>query len=212
VSDGQRVLAPWSVIVLTGGASTRMGRDKATLQVGGVTLLERTMSGVPTDVAVVIGGPEVSLARSGVQFVSEDPPGGGPVAGVAAALDRVDTPIVVVLATDLPMVGSVPQQLALALADSGDVDGVLAADATGHPQQLCAAYRTDALRRAIAAGGQTSGASMRSVVARLRVRTWTPAASDGRDPVRDIDTPEDLAQLKTGEPVQVSEQQGDTDG
>jgi molybdopterin-guanine dinucleotide biosynthesis protein A len=200
VSDGQRVPASWSVIVLTGGASTRMGRDKATLQVGGVTLLERTLSGVPADVAVVVAGPEVSLARAGVLFAGEDPPGGGPVAGVAAALDRVDTPTVVVLATDLPLAGSVPQQLTLALADAGDVDGVLAADATGHPQQLCAAYRTDSLRRAIAAGGQISGASMRSVVARLSVRTWTPAASDGRDPVRDIDTPEDLAQLETGEP------------
>jgi molybdopterin-guanine dinucleotide biosynthesis protein A len=80
----------------------------------------------------------------------------------------------------------------------------LAADASGRPQQLCAAYRTDALRRAIADNGPVHGAAMRAVVERLRVSTLaTSTLRDGAlkrsqiDPTWDIDTPEDLQRLQT---------------
>lgn len=191
--------AGWAVIVLTGGHSRRMGRDKATLDVGGTTLLDRTLAGVPLGVPVVVAGAEVAVARIGVRFTQEDPPGGGPVAGVEAALDVVAAPIVVVLATDLPLVGALPALLARMLGDADvAVDAVLAVDASGHAQQLCAAYRTDALRRAIAAGGQSAGAAMRSVVGRLTTATL-PAArglAGAADPTWDIDTLEDLHALE----------------
>ena len=195
--------ASWSVVVLTGGASRRMGSDKATLVVDGLTLLERTLSGVPDDVAVVVAGPEVSVpgvGRRRVTFAPEDPPGGGPVAGLDAALAHVSTAVVVVLATDLPFVGRTPAELAARLLGAGEPDGVLegvlAADASGRTQQLCAAYRTAALRGAIAAGGSPTGAAMRDVVARLRVEV-ADAASGAviGDPTWDVDTPEDLARM-----------------
>ncbi len=195
------------MIVLTGGRSRRMGRDKATLDVAGGTLLDRTLDGVPADIDVVVAGPPVAVARSGVRFVQEDPPGGGPVAGLDAALALVTAPVVVVLATDLPLVGTLPAGLAQALLDGDDgdraPDAVLAVDASGRPQQLCAAYRVDALRRAIADNGPANGAAMRSVVDRLRTSTLsTMALREVRgetvevDPTWDIDTPEDLHALE----------------
>jgi molybdopterin-guanine dinucleotide biosynthesis protein A len=176
-----------------------MGRDKATLDVAGSTLLDRTLAAVPTDIAVVVAGPPVAMARNGVQFVQEDPPGSGPVAGLDAALAVVTAPVVVVLAADLPMVGVLPQQLVAELAARSDgssdaPEAVLAEDASGRPQQLCAAYRSDALRRAIAENGPTTGAAMRSVIARLRTST-VGIATVGVDPTWDIDTPEDLQRL-----------------
>jgi molybdopterin-guanine dinucleotide biosynthesis protein A len=202
----------WSVIVLTGGTSSRMGRDKATLELEGISLLERTLSGVPLDVPVVVAGPEVPLARSAVAFARENPPGGGPVAGVDAAVSHVRTPVVVVLATDLPFVGALPAELAARLSteltNHSGVDAVLATDASGHLQQLCGAYATDALRRAIAAGGAVFGVSMRSVVARLSVHALTPAVFSGTDPVRDIDTPADLAEFES----EFESRDGETDG
>ncbi|MFL6070936.1 MAG: molybdenum cofactor guanylyltransferase [Actinomycetes bacterium] len=208
----------WSVIVLTGGASTRMGRDKATLAIDGQTLLERTLSGVPEAVPVLVAGPAVPLRRSNVAFAREEPPGGGPVAGLDAALGLAGTDVVVVLATDLPFVGELPRALAdeLLHADAS-VDAVLAVDAEGRSQQLCGAYRADALRSAIAAGGAASGASMRGVVARLNTRTLEVGAAGGPiaasdamvDPVRDIDTPQDLAE--TFGRGHLAEQQGGSD-
>ncbi|MEO8106929.1 MAG: NTP transferase domain-containing protein [Actinomycetes bacterium] len=195
----------WQVVVLTGGGSRRMGRDKATLDVAGASLLDRTLAGVPADVNVVVAGPPVSVARDGVRFVQEVPPGGGPVAGLDAALTAVTAPVVVVLATDLPLIGTLPAALADALLrDTGrdpPVDGVLATDASGHPQQLCAAYRSAALRDAIAAGGTAQGVAMHSVLARLRTSAISGhvcvelGTSDAPDPTWDIDTPDDVQRL-----------------
>jgi molybdopterin-guanine dinucleotide biosynthesis protein A len=177
----------WTAVVLTGGSSSRMGRDKASLEVGGATMLAHTLAGIPHEVRVVVAGPEVALPRPAT-FVREDPPGGGPVAGLQAALSVVQAPAVVVLATDLPLVGELPSELAAALADAdGAVDAVVAVDAGGRLQHLCAAYRSDPLRDAIAAGGAASGASMRSVLERLRVQPL-PAS----EAVHDVDTPADL--------------------
>jgi molybdopterin-guanine dinucleotide biosynthesis protein A len=183
-----------------------MGTDKATLAVDGVTLLERTLSGVPADVDVVVAGPSAGvgeLGRQRVTFAQEEPPGGGPVAGLDAALTHVETPVVVVLATDLPFVGVAPQALATLLVERAGtadaVDAVLLADASGRPQQLCAAYRADPLRSASAAGGSVAGASVHGVVARLTVLVASVRpASDGpaADPTWDIDTPDDLARME----------------
>jgi molybdopterin-guanine dinucleotide biosynthesis protein A len=195
----------WAVIVLTGGGSRRMGQDKATLDVAGATLLDRTLAGVPPEVDVIVAGPPVVVARPGVRFVQENPPGGGPVAGVAAALDVVTVAVVVILATDLPVVGTLPTALARVLLEAGDSaasDAVLAVDASGRAQQLCGAYRTQALRSAISEGGTVNGASMRSVVERLNTSTLSAIAHlevSGEtvevDPTWDIDTPEDLRAL-----------------
>ena len=91
------VVPPWAVIVLTGGGSLRMGQDKATLDVAGATLLDRTLDGIPAAIDVIVAGPPVAVTRAGVRFVQEVPPGGGPVAGIDAALVSVTEPVVVVL-------------------------------------------------------------------------------------------------------------------
>jgi molybdopterin-guanine dinucleotide biosynthesis protein A len=189
--------ADWTVVVLTGGRSRRMGRDKATLEVAGQTLLARTVEQVPPEVPLVVAGPQVTLDRSGVTFVQEEPPGGGPVAGLDAALAAVFTPIVVVLATDLPFAGRLPAELARSLRGSPqDTHAVLAAGPDGRPQQLCAAYRADALRDAVVANGPAAGAAMHRVVERLRTSTiGALAVDDGADATWDIDTPEDALRL-----------------
>ena len=128
------------------------------------------------------------------------------MAGIEAALAAVTAPVVVILATDLPLVGTLPTDLAQVLLDGDNgvpaPDAVLAVDASGRPQQLCGAYRTAALRRAIADGGPANGAAMRSVVERLNTSTLSviamrevPGAAVEVDPTWDIDTPEDLHAL-----------------
>ncbi len=182
-------------MILTGGRSARMGRDKAHARIGGAALVERVVASVPRQVPIVIVGPApgVDLGRP-IVLTREDPPGGGPVAGLAAALPDVATDVLVLLATDLPFLGDVPEQLADRLAGSG-ADAILATDATGREQPVCAAYRTEALRIAIAGLGDPDGTAMRQLLRRLRAARFRPRTTTV-DPTMDVDTPVDLARAR----------------
>lgn len=83
------------VIVLAGGTAERMGGiSKPDVVVGGKTMLVRAIEEVravaPVARIVVVAPPEVAIPQ-GVERVLEDPPLGGPVAGVAAGLAKMAT-------------------------------------------------------------------------------------------------------------------------
>src|SRR5215211_7923144 len=88
--------------VLAGGASRRMGRDKATLRVGGVELAALVLAAA-AQVAdpVVLVAPEGHPARR-VDAPAVADPGLGPLAALAAALDALEAEHVLVLAADHP--------------------------------------------------------------------------------------------------------------
>lgn len=121
------------------------GVDKASLKVGGVTLLDRVLDATrPVCDSLVVVGPARPVD---VQFVQEAEPGGGPVPAVQAALAALPpSDAVLVLATDLPFVTSAHLEKLLAALDTG------AAAAQG-PNPLLAAYRRDALAARAAALG-----------------------------------------------------------
>ena len=76
------------LVVLAGGRGERLGgADKAALLVDGRTLLERVLDVDLGGRVVVVGDTPVP---DGVHRTLEDPPGGGPVAGIAAGLDLLD--------------------------------------------------------------------------------------------------------------------------
>jgi molybdenum cofactor guanylyltransferase len=136
----------------------------------------------------VVVGPSDHAARAdltGVRWVREEPPGGGPVAALAAALP-LPADVVVVGAGDAPFAGeAVPSLLA---AVSRGVDGAIGVDAYGRDQPLLGVYRVASLRAALAVG-DPAGARLRDVVARLRVAR----VPIGARAALDLDTPEDLA-------------------
>ena len=180
-------------VVLTGGGAARLGgADKASIEVGGQTLLEHALAALADVTELVVVGAEVPTSRP-VTFTREDPPGGGPAAGLLAGLrafarrpDRV-----VVLAVDMPLVTAATVRR---LLDVSGGDGVVLVDGSGRRQYLCAAYSTGALERAAgeAAGELGHGLAMRELVARLRL-TSLPAAGDE---AHDLDTWADLAILR----------------
>lgn len=187
----------WSVILLTGGTGRRLnGADKAALDLGGVTLLERALASISDEVPVVICGPEVPIARDvafrGIAFQRENPPGGGPAAGIAAALDAVTTPLVAVLAVDMPWAGTVLPGLIEALDASPGSDLAVAVDATGRRQLLCSAWRTEALLGAVGRCGDLAGRPVRDLLADAAVLDF-PVEGPSLD---DIDTPDDLARAR----------------
>jgi molybdopterin-guanine dinucleotide biosynthesis protein A len=91
----------YAVIILTGGKGERLGGvDKAALSYRDATLLDHVLSVVDDATRNVVVGPEKDLP--GVVWAREDPPGGGPLAGLAAGLAKVTEDWVAVLAVDQP--------------------------------------------------------------------------------------------------------------
>jgi len=153
-------------VVLAGGAGRRLGGvDKAGLVLGGRTLLDRVLAAAAGVAGrlVVVGPPRpVDLERA-VIFVQEDVPGGGPVPAVAAALDATGgASVVLVLAVDLPLLttAALARLVDELLAADPPVGAAAAADPSGRPNPLLAAYRAETL----AAVDGAPGAAARSLL------------------------------------------------
>ena len=96
---------PFTAVLLAGGKSTRMGRDKAGVLVGGQPLWQRqlaTLRAVQPQELFISGKADGPYAGAGVEILADNFPGLGPLAGLEAALRRARHPLVLVLAIDLP--------------------------------------------------------------------------------------------------------------
>ncbi|HEX9413269.1 MAG TPA: molybdenum cofactor guanylyltransferase [Ktedonobacterales bacterium] len=94
----------FSGVVLAGGASRRMGQDKAALVLGGETLLARVVRllRAATPEVFVIGPAERTLLVPGIPVVPDAQAGTGPLGAIATALAQATTDYVFVAACDMP--------------------------------------------------------------------------------------------------------------
>ena len=94
-----------SAVLLAGGESRRMGKDKATLLFRGKPLwqtqLELLRKLHPLEL-LVSAGTDPSWRPEDVQFVEDIPPSRGPLSGLAASLVQVHTTHLLALAIDMP--------------------------------------------------------------------------------------------------------------
>ncbi len=94
----------FSAVILAGGNSSRMGRDKAWLEVGSQRLLERQIELVRATGAVEVfisGRAATDYAGLGGRVLHDQFANAGPLAGIERALDAAASPLVLVLAVDL---------------------------------------------------------------------------------------------------------------
>jgi len=181
-------------VVLAGGTAARMGGvDKASIELDGITLLERALSATVTASEVVVVGDQVPTTRP-VTWTVEDPRGGGPAAGLLSALTCFLRPpgLVQVLAVDMP--GVTPgtfARLAAALDDAA-YDGSALVDGSGRRQPLAAVYRRAALAAAAPAPEEWHGLPVRRLLGGLRVRELAAVG----DEAQDVDTWSDLRELR----------------
>lgn len=98
----------WTGVVLAGGRSRRMGRDKALIEYRGRTLLANALAILQphVDELFVIGDPE-RHGGSDVDVIRDDVPGLGPLGGITTALRHAHHERVIVLACDMPHVNDV---------------------------------------------------------------------------------------------------------
>jgi molybdopterin-guanine dinucleotide biosynthesis protein A len=95
----------YSAVILAGGRSSRMGRDKAFLEIGGQTLLARQIEIVRAAGATgvfISGRADADYSAFHCRVLKDNFPDAGPLAGIEAALAVATNPLLLVLAVDLP--------------------------------------------------------------------------------------------------------------
>jgi molybdopterin-guanine dinucleotide biosynthesis protein A len=160
-------------VILAGGASRRMGRDKALVEVAGAPMIERVAAALePITDTLLVAGRTDSLA--GLETIPDEVEGPvGPLAGVAAALGTALTAgglpsVVLAVAVNHPFVRqSTLRQLVI------QHEGRAVVPIDGEVRQVtCAVYPASwaaAARRELQAGG-----SLQSLLDRMPHRLVTP--------------------------------------
>ncbi len=147
-----------SGLILAGGQSTRMGRDKALIAINGVPMLTRVCVAAlacADPVYILTPWPERyrAIAPAACQWLAEARPAdstqatAGPLLALAQGLAQVHTEWVLVLACDLPRInGESVQQWSHQLAQATEEIAVLPLGEKGW-EPLCGFYRRDGLER-----------------------------------------------------------------
>ena len=191
-------------IVLAGGRSTRMGRPKAWLPVGGRAMLETVVDAVAAGLAagapiLVVGAPgqDLPALNARVRRVDDEVEGEGPLRGMAAGLAAIRgaADAAFVSSCDAPFLR--PAFVARMLALLGDHDiAVPCVAGLHHP--LAAVYRVDVLKTALDLLSRNRRRPVFLFEA-CRTRIVTPAdlqpADPGLDSLKNVNTPEDYEGL-----------------
>ncbi len=182
-----------TTFVLAGGKSTRMGSDKAFLELGGRTLLARTLDlAASIDSPVMIVGERTKFARFGlvVQDLYHEH---GPLGGIQAALATTATELNLMLAVDLPFLR--PEFLRYLISRARESSAIVTVPrALGGLQPLCAVYRKGFLEpadRSLRAEKNKIDALFAEVETRAIDQNELRNAGFGEEMFRNVNTPDD---------------------
>jgi len=94
-----------TAVLLTGGESRRMGRDKATIEINGETLWQRQLRVLrelkPQEI-LISARTRPNWLPADIELQLDDPPSRGPLSGLAKALAAMRTTHLITLAVDMP--------------------------------------------------------------------------------------------------------------
>jgi molybdopterin-guanine dinucleotide biosynthesis protein A len=180
------------VVLLAGGQSRRMGRNKALIPLQGRPMISRLAAeaGRLTD-QILISANDPVYESLGLPIVPDIYKGQGPLAGLHAAMIHSERPLLLALACDLPSVKESFLRLLVRVAEG--YDAVIPVTSDGRPHPLCAVYRRSclaALERNLAAGINKVTEAVKS----LNVN-WLPESPTNflAEDICNLNTPEDLA-------------------
>lgn len=126
-----------TAILLAGGQSSRMGKDKALLELGDETLLNRSIRRLsPLFPELVVASNNPHLEIESAQVVKDAVPFLGPLGGILAGLQASSSPLNLVVAVDMPFVKLELIRLLLEEAEEDVTCPVL----TRGPEPLLAVY------------------------------------------------------------------------
>lgn len=186
--------------ILAGGASSRMGTDKARLSLGGRTFVARiaeALRAVATEISLVGARPDGgALDLPVVADVHRDC---GALGGLHAALSACRAPWAAIVSCDLPFVTG---ELFARLADlrTPEADAVAPLQTDGRPQPLCAIYSPARCLRRVEKLLRAGERRPRVLLQEARTRWVEPAElADLRDAglfFLNVNTPEDYERAR----------------
>jgi molybdopterin-guanine dinucleotide biosynthesis protein A len=118
-----------SGVIMAGGASRRLGRNKALERIGGKALIERVIDSIlplTSEVLVVVGQPQEGAALrlpGTVRVVSDRYPGRGSLGGIFTGVDAAAEVWSLAVACDMPFLNR--EVLRHLIEESGNVDAVI---------------------------------------------------------------------------------------
>ncbi len=186
--------------LLAGGKSSRMGMniDKAFLEFGGQTLLDRalTVMGTVCESVTIVGDPAKFTKYGSTKYgpvVADIFSGCGPLAGIHAALVHSPAELNLMLAVDMPFVSTELLAFLFAVAEESDAIITVPRSSKGL-QPLCAIYRRDfslAAEQALRAGRCKIDAAFSSVSIRVIEEGELAAAGFFEQSFFNVNTPQD---------------------
>ena len=187
---------PEVAIILAGGKSRRLGRDKAALEIGGQPLLVRMAELARRFCPIVaVSGRDPAPLLQGVPWFLDEIPGLGPLGGIATALTRYNTSCLV-LSCDLPLLDE--QTLTGLIAawrvhPKGTAMTTFEQAETGFIEALVAVYEPEAAALLRRANEQGCRKLSQAIPAALR-HSLIYSVKEGR-PFFNVNTPGDLAAI-----------------
>lgn len=144
--------------VLTGGRSSRMGQDKALIEVAGRPLALRVADSIAAACGrVTLVGDPARYAALGLPVIPDLHPDLGPMSGIEAALVATEADWNLIVACDMPALDAGSLQELFRAAEASESDIAVPAHSAGLTEPLCAVYHrrvAGSVREALEAGNR----------------------------------------------------------
>lgn len=179
--------------ILAGGRSSRLGRDKACVEIAGRSMLARAVEAVrPLACEIlVVGRAQLEPSTRGIRCLPDERPGLGPMGGLLTALDAASHERVLCLACDMPLVTTRILQRLAQVTEDADAVALRSGDRV---EPLCAIYHRrirPVVRERVAQGLL----AMHELLEAVRT-TYVELDPTDQQLVFNVNTPEDLARAE----------------
>ncbi len=186
-------------IILAGGASRRMGRNKALISLAGQPLVSRVVEALQplTSEILLVTNDPAAYRFLNLPMVPDEEPGQGPLMGLYSGLRAAPGDLALAIAVDMPFLS--PDILGLLLSLASDVDVVIPR-AFGRLHPLCAVYRRatclPAIETALRQGQRRLIAFHPLVKVRVVEEPLLREMSPDLRALMNVNTPEELARAR----------------
>lgn len=190
-----------TVVIQAGGASSRMGEDKALKPFLGRPLIQRVIERLSplADEVIVTTNRPADYAFLNLRLIADLKPGRGALGGLYTAVASAVHPFVAVVACDMPFASPVFFEGARRLIVQEGADVVIAKTEEGY-EPFHALYRRETCLPAIEAAIDTDQWKVISWFSQVEVRVLTPDEMKGFDPSGlcfwNLNTPEEFSEAE----------------